>query len=624
MGVFILGANTTFRPVEAVFFSCICIYSNFQNNIVYEFESRSEKIRMLYNIEIIAGLIGGVLWYTCSVFLGLKGYLVFVCSVLFADSFLHKTGLWPKLLCFIAVLACCVLDFSPQPLINKRHRTEILKKGVSIGHFWEPVGHVEFVKMKKMILVLFEGGELRSNVLRFDGNYSALKEKYLRSESHLTWGLDVILPHYTLYQSNSLKRVALISSMGGQEIIAAKTFGAKDIFAIDINHTAQDYIANELSDWSGGIYQNVNRVHQDGRYFIEKSNQDFDLIQIYSAHNATWSANLGHAFSPTSLVNLDAVESYISHLRDHGILHITQNEFNNLYNIFLKASRNLDFDLKGKILVIKREQDGFNLTSFYFKKNGWSLSEIEKTKRWLSKDKIQDWVILVNPFEKTSLSFIDTEKKKVADDNWPFYKITSPLLSYVQTKILLLVFFLSLTSLFWLIWRKQKSDLASSAVAALTGICFSSLQPILIFILQRSVGNPSLGLVIGFGTVMITSLLGFLFENIREKFYSHKRETLCFLFFLIILSFFDKNLFLILLLVAAGTLQSYFFIQNMFSKNVVNYFLLNALGALCGLAVFHLVFIFTGFWQTIIFYLSLLFCAYRFHLYGLKRLRVPL
>ena len=597
--IWVLSSANIHSSVIAVCLCAFVVFACLQSKIVSLFEENSSSVKALYVAEIFGGLIGSISWYLFSAKIGFSGFAGILAATLSFSIFFEKSGKAVYFLWIVATMALVLFIRAPQPIFDKRERLSLIERGSSLGSFWEPNGHAEFIKNDDIIFALFEGGDLRSNIPKFDGNYQNLKNRYLNSNSDFTWGLDVILPHFA-QQDIPYKKVALISAMGGQEILAAKAFGAQEIFAIDINPTAQEYIANNLKSWSGNVYNGVTQIHKDGRFFIESSNQLFQVIQIYSAHNATYSATLGAELTPSSLITTEAIETYIDHLSPNGILQITQSEFQKVRSTFEASPKIGDITKSDKFLILKRSEEGFNLTSFYYKKDGWSEDLINQIKRWLSSDSRLKWDIVWDPDAGTKISKTDFKpalrlQSKPSVDNWPFSKVVRDLIAHTSFKCLIIGMVISLLLALVKLTRANSSIRPQLALSFTFGSSFAFFQPLLILISQRLVGGPAQGLATGNAVLMLAMMAGVFIRGSK----SYKIGAI--LLFLANAPVFlfltpDPDFMKVQLLIFFGIaiIQSGIFISNIPRDHILPYFLVNSFGILFGMALFHICFLSFG------------------------------
>lgn len=629
--ILILSIPTQGFPLTLVLFSLFIYFAIIQIHIVELFTLASSNVNRFYLFEMLGASCGLAIWYNFSVEIGFKGFVTFAVIIHTLSVISQVLPPWNKILYTLAGVAVMLLISVPEPVFNKRDRYQILEKGKSLGQFWDPNANVEFIKLDDMIFTLFEGGDLRSNISKFDGNFSELRNRYLSSESPYTWGLDVVLPSYVL--RDKISKAALISSVGGQEIIAAKAFGAKEIFAIDINKTAQKQVSQTFRDFAGNIYENVNIVNLDGRFFIKNSRTNFDLIQIYSASNATYSATLGYELLPSSLITAEAIQDYVEKLSKGGILQITQTGFlKNLKTFELALGQNSIFDDK-KILSLKRSGPSFDLVSFYFKKDGWKEQEFNSIVEWLNKDKTKNWQILINPLAPDiSVSDFNPNFPNqiiATTDDRPFSKLHQKIISIPQIWLLLAI--IGAVSIAGLIFakfqmREYRKVLGGSCGM---GISYALGQLMNIIFFQKLVGNPALGLTIGLiaGT-MVSSAVSAIYTS--HWFMGYKKHLWRTDFIGIGLGVFviaGRDFFrlgiLIFLIVTMAALQSSKFnwMMETEQRSIVDLLVCNGIGMALGTCLFNLSFVFLGISKTTLLVGSCYILVFKFYR---NQIRIPL
>jgi hypothetical protein len=166
-------------------------------------------------------------------------------------------------------------------------------------------------------------------IVRFDGDLS--KVEYLKYE--LT-GLAFHLVGDPGEKSSRSNFTALvIGPGGGRDLLTALVFGASRVDGVEVNPIiANDVMLGQFRDFSGSIYQNsnVNVVVDDGRSFIRRSDQRYDIIQASLVD--TWAATAAGAYTLTenTLYTKEAFEDYYDHLTDRGMLTITRWVFDGL------------------------------------------------------------------------------------------------------------------------------------------------------------------------------------------------------------------------------------------------------------------------------------------------------
>ena len=160
-------------------------------------------------------------------------------------------------------------------------------------------------------------------IVRFDGDLS--KVEYLKYE--LTG-----LAFHLMNRSVGFTTL-VIGPGGGRDLLTALVFGAGRVDGVEVNPIiANDVMLGQFRDFSGSIYQNpkVNVVVDDGRSYIRRSNERYDVIQASLVD--TWAATAAGAYTLTenTLYTKEAFEDYYDHLTERGMLTITRWVFDGL------------------------------------------------------------------------------------------------------------------------------------------------------------------------------------------------------------------------------------------------------------------------------------------------------
>jgi hypothetical protein len=127
--------------------------------------------------------------------------------------------------------------------------------------------------------------------------------------------------------------VLVIGPGGGRDLLTALVFGANRVEGVEVNPIiANDVMLGQFRDFSGSVYQNpnVNVAVDDGRSFIRRSDERYDIIQASLVD--TWAATAAGAYTLTenTLYTKEAFEDYYDHLTDRGMLTITRWVFDGL------------------------------------------------------------------------------------------------------------------------------------------------------------------------------------------------------------------------------------------------------------------------------------------------------
>ena len=123
------------------------------------------------------------------------------------------------------------------------------------------------------------------------------------------------------------KSVLIIGPGGGRDVLFALAAGAERVTGVEVNPIiAETIMKGVYREASGGLYldSRVNIVVDDGRSFVRRSDEHYDVVQASLVD--TWAATAAGAFALTenALYTVEAFEDYLSHVNDHGIVTMTR------------------------------------------------------------------------------------------------------------------------------------------------------------------------------------------------------------------------------------------------------------------------------------------------------------
>ncbi|RPI55691.1 MAG: hypothetical protein EHM55_07120 [Acidobacteria bacterium] len=207
-------------------------------------------------------------------------------------------------------------------------------------------------------------------IVRFDGDLS--KVEYLRYE------LTGLAFHLIEKRFTAL----VIGPGGGRDLLTALVFGASRVDGVEVNPIiANDVMLDEFRDFSGSIYQNpkVHVVVDDGRSFIRRSNERYDIIQASLVD--TWAATAAGAYTLTenTLYTKEAFEDYYDHLTDRGMLTITRWVFDGLRLVSLAqaACESRGCSAADHMAIVQQDR----VATFLFKKTPFTPNDVDDLRR---------------------------------------------------------------------------------------------------------------------------------------------------------------------------------------------------------------------------------------------------
>jgi hypothetical protein len=125
------------------------------------------------------------------------------------------------------------------------------------------------------------------------------------------------------YQLRRQGPVLVIGAGGGRDVLTALSLHAGPVTAVEVNPLTLELMQGPFRDYSGGLYAGypgVTAVHDEGRNFVRRSTERFDVIQASLID--TWAASAAGAYALTenSLYTVEAFTDFLDRLNPDGVL----------------------------------------------------------------------------------------------------------------------------------------------------------------------------------------------------------------------------------------------------------------------------------------------------------------
>ncbi|MFO7947571.1 MAG: hypothetical protein R6V19_12245 [Armatimonadota bacterium] len=155
-------------------------------------------------------------------------------------------------------------------------------------------------------LYIYTDGEVPTNMMAYDGDLSGIKGR-----------LSNFIGFYPFYRFKP-DNVLLIGPGGGLDILLAQSVGAQQIVGAELNPSIPR-IVRRFGDYNGHIYdyENVNIYVDEGRSFVTRSEQSYDLIYMALTKTAT-TASSSLALVESYIHTKEAFREELQHLTEDG------------------------------------------------------------------------------------------------------------------------------------------------------------------------------------------------------------------------------------------------------------------------------------------------------------------
>lgn len=182
---------------------------------------------------------------------------------------------------------------------------------------WSIYGRSDLVEYSHQDIVkqLFIDGAAGTQMYRFNGD--------VKNPTALLYNL--ILSHSTsiplLYlREHEKDNMLVIGPGGGKEVLTGLLDGVKSITGVEVN---QDFIdlVKEYRNFNGGIYTDFPNVHievKEGRHYIKKTKQLFDLIVMALPSTEQLQSIDNFAMNENYLLTVEAIRDYFKILTPEG------------------------------------------------------------------------------------------------------------------------------------------------------------------------------------------------------------------------------------------------------------------------------------------------------------------
>jgi hypothetical protein len=193
--------------------------------------------------------------------------------------------------------------------------TKTLRDGdIVAGGDWGAVFRVDAVHGFGDLYMLHHDGLWGSAIWHYDGT-PATTDRFLTDGRQIPFAA----------VDNDAPRVLIIGAAGGHEVQASLFYGAGHIDAVELNPVTVSLLRGKFADFAGNITSDprVNYVEGDGRTFLARSDDQYDLIWLvapdsYAASNAATTG--AFVLSESYLYTKEMVESAFDHLAPDGVV----------------------------------------------------------------------------------------------------------------------------------------------------------------------------------------------------------------------------------------------------------------------------------------------------------------
>lgn len=193
-----------------------------------------------------------------------------------------------------------------------------------------------------------------------------------------------------------------IGSGGGQQALVALGLGSKDITCVEINPTVMNWVKTRFDGFTGHIYNRpeVRPFVGDGRTFVARSKETYDVISFVSATTFTATTSGAFMMAENNLFTIEAFREYYNHLNDNGLISVSQvitREYPGLLLRVVSLCRAVLEEhgvqnVSDQVVVVMKKQEGYG--NVLMKKGVFTAAELDSTDALCAR---MGWVVLHSP-----------------------------------------------------------------------------------------------------------------------------------------------------------------------------------------------------------------------------------
>lgn len=301
------------------------------SNIVYFADLFGAAIGALVVVFVLnlVGPIQAIL--LVSMFISVAGLLFALVSTKKKVIFVAIAGI--ILAAFFARYSNYTNQLNLRPMANEQKELENILSDQSLGakivdSRWSAFGRTDLVELKSEphYKLIFVDGGAGTRMFHFNGDFnSSLTEvAFLKNSTQY-------FPYYFAEKETSL----VIGPGGGLDVLTSLMSGTNHTTAVEVNPDIVN-IVRDYSNYDGGIYTRYNNVHvysDEGRSFVKRSTQQYDIIMLDIPVTKTSQGMVGYALAENYLFTTDSFVDFLNHLNNDGLLTIVAHQQAEVYKL---------------------------------------------------------------------------------------------------------------------------------------------------------------------------------------------------------------------------------------------------------------------------------------------------
>ena len=325
-----------------------------------------DQINRLYFADLVGAGIGCFAIVIVIPFAGGSGTILIAAVIASLSAVIFATSKSARLIALVLVGIISFLvpraeQFFPSAAQSeKRHFQESMVKGKLLYTGWSPASRIDVVSINENRRVIWiDGGTNQSFLGRFQP-----KDIDQQPDDEFVWKT-VEIP----YAFAKNPKVMIIGPGGGIEVESALTYHPQFITAVELDPLIVKIVLGQFNKYIGGIYKrpDVTLINEEGRSFIRRSNEKYDIIQQKANSHPMAIASGALNLSETYLLTKEAFREYLDHLAPDGFLTIGRQGGIRLLNLGREVLLERGIKDYAKRMVLIGERD---FSQVFLMKNG--------------------------------------------------------------------------------------------------------------------------------------------------------------------------------------------------------------------------------------------------------------
>jgi len=220
--------------------------------------------------------------------------------------------------------------YGPVSMVRGKELYDFLRasKAEIVENRWSAFGRTDLVKVAEDRMYLFVDGTAGTIMYRFDGKFERPLVENLKE--------DIEYFPFLFLNPEEKENALVIGSGGGRDVLLALLGGVGRITAVEVN---PDIVAlvKKYSDFNGGIYTgygDVEVVVAEGRNYIKRSKDLYDLIILALPITKTSRSPEGYALTENYLFTVESIGDYLDHLTPEGRIIVLAHHIAEVFKLF--------------------------------------------------------------------------------------------------------------------------------------------------------------------------------------------------------------------------------------------------------------------------------------------------